>query len=103
LVLGALFAAWFFAFPYLAQFTDMPLGQALGYSWKIGRNNIGQIILYILLSIGLVILGTLLLLIGLAVTIPLIVGIQFFFVRSIFPTEEKQEWDFMNTQQPAEY
>jgi uncharacterized membrane protein len=101
--IGLVFGIWFFAYPYLVQFTDMPLMDALRLSWKIGRNNIGQLILFLLLAIALTILGTMLLLIGLTVTIPLIMGVQFFFLRSIFPEQQESEkWDFMNQPSPME-
>ncbi|MBL7710856.1 MAG: hypothetical protein JNL13_00255 [Chitinophagaceae bacterium] len=103
LLLGVLFAVWLFAYPYLVQFTDMPLTEALRLSWKIGRNNIGQLILFLVLAIALTLLGAMLLLIGLAVTTPLIMGVQFYFLRSIFPEQqEPEQWDFMNQPSPME-
>ncbi len=97
LAVGLFFMVWFFAYPYIVLYTDMPLMDAMRLSWKIGRNNIGQLILFVLLGIGLSILGTLCLLIGLTVTIPLMFGAQFFFLRSILPSQDDQQWDFMNS------
>lgn len=86
-----------FAYPFIIQFTDLPLMDCLKLSMKIGRNNIGQIILYTILAFGLIILGIIAFLIGLAIVLPLLVGIQYYFMRNLFPLEEiKQEWDFMN-------
>jgi len=85
---------------YLAQFQDLSLSQRLSLSWKIGRSNAGQLFLFLLLALLVVILGTLALLIGLLVAIPVIVGMQYYFLRSMFPEEERQpEWDFMKNNQ----
>lgn len=86
-----------FAYSFLLQFTDMPFMTALKTSWKIGRNNVGQIIIFALIAIGLSILGTMALLIGLAVTIPLLAGTQYYFLNSMMPQieSETEQWDFM--------
>ncbi|MDI9319894.1 MAG: hypothetical protein QM530_05390 [Phycisphaerales bacterium] len=86
-----------FAYSFLLQFTDMPFMTALKTSWKIGRNNVGQIIIFALIATGLSILGTMALLIGLAVTTPLLVGIQYHFLNSMMPQieSETEQWDFM--------
>lgn len=84
-----------FAYSFLLQFTDMPFMTALKTSWKIGRNNVGQIIIFALIAIGLSILGTMALLIGLAVTIPLLAGTQYHFLNSMMPQTETEQWDFM--------
>lgn len=92
-VVMLLLAIWLFAYPFIIQFTDLSYGEALKLSWKIGRNNIGHLILFVLLAIGLSILGFLCLGIGLAVTSALIIGVQFYFLRSMFAAGDTQ-WDF---------
>lgn len=99
-VIGLILSVFFFAYPFLVQYTELPLMDALRKSFQIGRNNVGQIILYFILSFGLMILGFMALGIGIVVTIPLIVGTQYYFMRSIIPDEnnaETSQWDFMNS------
>lgn len=86
-----------FAYPYIIQFTELSYGDALKYSFKIGRNNIGQVIVFAFVATGLAILGFLCLGIGLLFTIPLITGAQYYFLKDMIADEEPKEeqWDFM--------
>ncbi|XZF13708.1 hypothetical protein ACTHGU_18155 [Chitinophagaceae bacterium MMS25-I14] len=92
-----------FAYGYLVQFTDHSYTDCLKMSWNIGKNNIGSIIVFCLLAMGISIIGTLLCCIGLLAAIPLIMGIQYYFLDSMFPKKDKiQEWDFMQQMPPGE-
>jgi uncharacterized membrane protein len=89
-----------FAFMFIVQFKDLSIGDSLKLSWQVGKNNVGEILLFVLLAIGIVILGAIALIIGLFVAMPVIVGIQYYFLRSIFPDIASQEWDVLNPNQP---
>jgi uncharacterized membrane protein len=90
-----------FAFMFLVQFKDMPAIDALKLSFKIGKENPGQIVVFALLAIGVAILGLLALFIGLLIAIPVIVGMQYYLIRSIYPAAEKTQWDFMRNEPVA--
>ena len=83
-----------FSYLFLLCFKKSSIGEALSLSWRIGVANFGSLLLFALLAIGISILGLLCLGVGLLVAIPLIIGMQYYFLRSIFP-EEKDDWDFM--------
>lgn len=86
-----------FAYPYIIQFTELSFTEALTYSFKIGRNNIGQVILFAFVAVGLSILGLVLCGVGLLFTIPIIVATQYYFLHDMISDEEPEEskWDFM--------
>lgn len=89
----------FFAYPFIIQYTELSISDSLKYSFKIGRNNIGQIIIFAFLAMGLSILGLLFLGIGLAVAIPLIMLTQYYFLHNIIIADSaEKEWDFLNQQ-----
>ncbi|WP_344822497.1 hypothetical protein [Rurimicrobium arvi] len=95
-VVSIIFGIWFFAYFFLLQFTEMSYSEALKASWKIGRNNIVQLIAFVLLSIGLSLLGVLVLIIGLAVTFPLLIATQYHFMRNFVPESSgEDDWDIM--------
>jgi hypothetical protein len=90
---------WFFGYFFLIQYTDMRYSECMRVSWKIGRNNFIQLIAFFFLSIGLSMLGALVLLIGLSVTMPLLVATQYHFLRNFVPENSReQEWDMMKDQ-----
>jgi uncharacterized membrane protein len=89
-----------FALLFLVQFRDMSVGAALKLSMAVGRENPGQIILFILLAAGIVILGALACGVGLLAAMPMVYGMQYFMLRSIFPTNEAASWDFMRDDTP---
>lgn len=86
----------FFAFPYVLQFTKMPIGEAIKYSLKIGRNNIGQMVLFALLAVGLSIIGLIFCGLGLLITFPLIFGTQYYFLKDMIAekSDSDSEWNF---------
>lgn len=86
-----------FAFPYIIQFTDLSFSESLSYSFKIGRNNIGQVVLFAFVALGLSILGLVLCGIGLLITIPLVVATQYYFLHDMISEKEPDvaQWDFM--------
>ncbi len=93
-----------FAFLFLLQFRDYSIGEALRTSIAVGRENVGAIIWFVIISIGLSILGFLACGLGLLIAVPLIYGMQFHMLRSIFPNEESNQWDFMSDkQQPNDF
>lgn len=95
------FSLAFFAFPFVMQFTDLSLGQAINYSLKIGRNNIGQMIIFAFLAIGLFLLGLLFCGIGLLVTFPMIFGTQYYFLKDMIIAREEP---YISTQEaPQQY
>lgn len=88
-----------FAYPFLVLFTDMPLTEALSKSIRIGRANMGQIFLFFLMAIGIALLGCLALGIGLTVSIAVLTGTQYYFMKSMLPSAgEADRWDFMKQQ-----
>ena len=93
-----LLAIFTFAFMFIMQFRDLPLAESLKMSIRIGGDNIGKIVVFAFLSLGVAILGLLALFIGLLVAIPLIVGTQYYLLRSIFPIDETGKWDFIATE-----
>ena len=102
LVVGAILGIVLFGYTYLLQFTEHSYTDCLKMSWNIGKKNAGSIIVFFLLSIALSMLGTLACCVGLLVTIPLVMGIQYYFLDSMFPQEDKmQQWDFMQQMPPA--
>lgn len=86
-----------FAYPYIIQFTDLSFTEALNYSFKIGRNNIGQVVLFAFVAVGLSILGLILCGVGLLFTIPIIIATQYYFLHDMISDDEPEEakWDFM--------
>lgn len=86
-----------FAFPYIIQFTDLSYSEALSYSFKIGRNNIGQVVLFAFVAVGLSIVGLVFCGIGLLITIPLIIATQYYFLHDMISEKEPEvaQWDFM--------
>jgi hypothetical protein len=85
-----------FSYLFLLCFQDHSVGYALVLSWKIGVANFGSLLLFTLSSIGIALLGVLALVIGLLVAVPLIIGMQYYFLRSIYPEQPaEEEWDFM--------
>jgi uncharacterized membrane protein len=72
-----------FAYQYIIQFTELSYFDALKYSFKIGRNNIGQVVIFAFVALFLMILGGLLLGMGLFFTIPLIVATQYYFLQDM--------------------
>ncbi len=86
-----------FAYPYIIQFTDLSYTEALNYSFKIGRNNIGQVVLFAFVAVGLSILGLILCGVGLLFTIPIIIATQYYFLHDMISDDEPEEtkWDFM--------
>jgi uncharacterized membrane protein len=72
-----------FAYSFIIQFTELSFTDALKYSFKIGRNNIGQVIIFAFVSLGLAVLGTLFCGVGLLFTIPLIMAIQYYFLKDM--------------------
>lgn len=85
-----------FAYVFILQYKDLGIGESLKLSIAVGRENLGHIIVFVLLVIGLVILGFLACFVGLLVVVPLIYGMQYHMLRSIFPDEQKEHWDFMD-------
>jgi uncharacterized membrane protein len=91
-----LFFIYTFGVLYLTQFRDMSLSESLSMSWKIGKANAGKLFLFGLLATGISLLGLMALVVGLLIAIPVISGMQYYFLRSMFPDERQQEqWDFM--------
>jgi uncharacterized membrane protein len=84
-----------FALLFLVQFRDMSIGESLKLSMAVGRENVPQIIVFILLAIGIIILGALACFVGLLVAVPMVYGMQYYLLRSIFPFDEASRWDFM--------
>lgn len=86
-----------FAYPFIIQFTELSFTDALKYSFKIGRNNIGQAIVFAFVSLGLAILGTIFCGIGLLFTIPLIMATQYYFLKDMIadntPIQSEGQWD----------
>ncbi len=95
LIVGVLFLMLNFAFMFLILFNDLSIGDALKLSWAVGVKNIGQLIVFCLLAFGVALLGTLALVVGLLVAVPVIVGMQYYFLKNIFPDNKAEEWDFM--------
>ncbi len=91
-----------FSYLFLLCFGDHQIGYTLGLGWRVGYANIGSILVFALLALGIAILGILCLLVGLLVAMPVIVGIQYYFMRSIFPLQQDEEWDFMKDYPPAQ-
>jgi hypothetical protein len=86
-----------FAYSFIIQFTELSFTDALKYSFKIGRNNIGQVIIFAFLSLGLAVLGTLFCGVGLLFTIPLIMAIQYYFLKDMIADntpQPQEQWDF---------
>jgi hypothetical protein len=86
-----------FAYSFIIQFTEMSFTDALKYSFKIGRNNIGQVIIFAFVSLGLAILGTIFCGVGLLFTIPLIMATQYYFLKDMIADNTPQpegQWDF---------
>jgi hypothetical protein len=86
-----------FAYSFIIQFTEMSFTDALKYSFTIGRNNIGQVIIFAFVSLGLAILGTLFCGVGLLFTIPLIMAIQYYFLKDMIADntpQPQEQWDF---------
>jgi hypothetical protein len=83
-----------FAFFFLIQFSDIPVMEALKLSFRIGKENFGRITVFLFLAIGVIILGVLALLLGVLVAIPLVIGMQYYMMRSIIPADETGKWDF---------
>lgn len=101
LVGGILLAVFTFGFMFIVQFRNMSLMESLKLSFRIGRENFGQIIVFALLSIGVVLLGLLAIVLGLLIAVPLVIGMQYYLLRSILPTkEEASQWDFMRGDAP---
>jgi hypothetical protein len=90
-----------FAFTFLVQFRDLTIVESLKLSMRVGRENIGEIILFALVGFGVMLLGALALIIGLLVAFPVVFGMQYYMVRSIFPVEEVNKWDFMEGTEPG--
>lgn len=91
-----------FSYLFLLCFSDHQIGYTLGLSWRVGYANIGSILVFALLALGIFILGILSLLVGLLVAVPVIIGMQYYFMRSIFPIRQEEEWDFMKEYPSAE-
>jgi hypothetical protein len=90
-----------FAFMFIVQFRDMPLVDAFKLSFRIGRENPAQLVIFLFLVLGVVLLGLLAIFIGLLIAIPVIVGMQYYLMRSIFPVAENNQWDFMRNDPAA--
>ncbi|MBS1615151.1 MAG: hypothetical protein JST06_03435 [Bacteroidetes bacterium] len=84
-----------FGFIFIVQFRNLSIGASLRLSMAIGRENLGHIIVFVLLAFGLSLLGALACIVGLFVAVPLIYGMQYHMLRSIFPDEPDEQWDFM--------
>lgn len=99
LLIAVLLGVWFFAYFFLIQYTNLRYSECMRASWKIGRNNFVQLFAFFLLSIGLSLMGAMALLIGLAVTMPLLVATQYHFLRNFVPEDGRDEdWDIMKDQ-----
>jgi hypothetical protein len=92
---GFLYMILSFGYFYCVYFLRLSSSQALRQSWNLGKQNIGSLLLFLLLGLGIAILGTLALLIGLLVAIPVIAGTQYYFLQSMFPQDSNADWDFM--------
>lgn len=90
-----LLAIFSFALMFLAQFRDLPIMDALKTSFRIGKENFGQIIFFALLAIGVLIAGAVALVISLLISIPLVFGMQYYMIGSLMPVESEEPWDFM--------
>lgn len=94
------FFVFTFAFYFLLLKQDMGVGETLSASLRFGSKYFGPILLWLLLAMGLIIAGALACGLGLLVTVPLIVGTQYFFMASIFPDAKQAVWDFEQTPGP---
>jgi len=96
IILSFLLLILSFSYLFLIYFKDYNPMQALSTSWAVGKQNAGPIILFVFIAIGVSILGVLALLIGIIVAIPVILGMQYFYLRDIFPDDSAvEEWDIM--------
>jgi len=80
---------------FIVQFKDLSIGESLKLSMAVGRENVPQLIAFVLLAVGVIILGALACFVGLLVAVPLVYGMQYYMLRSIFPVDDPGEWDFM--------
>lgn len=101
-LLLVILGVWFFAYFFLIQYTELRYSECMRASWKIGRNNFVQLVAFFFLSLALSMLGAMLLLIGLAVTMPLLVATQYHFMRNFVPENGRdEEWDILRDQPSA--
>lgn len=95
-----IFFVFTFALYFLLLKKDMSIGETLSATLRFGSKHFGQIMLWMLFAIGLFIAGAIPCGIGLLVTLPLIVGMQYFFLTSIYPDAKREVWDFEQTPGP---
>jgi len=100
LIFGFVLGVFSFSLSFLLLTTDKSMGETLRLSWKTGWQNLGGIILWALLAIGLYFIGMIALIIGVLVTMPLIFGTRYFFLRSRFPGTA-ENWD-LETHPPSD-
>lgn len=99
-ILAFVYFMFTFSVLYLTQFRELSISECLSLSWKIGKKNAGQLLVFLVLAIGISLLGVLALGIGLFVATPVILGMHYYFLSSMFPEATRQpEWDFMKTGQ----
>lgn len=83
-----------FSYLFIVCFRDQNLGDVIKLSWQAGITNIGSLLLIALVALGIALLGMLALFVGLLVAIPVIIGMQYYFLKSIFPIQDENNWDF---------
>lgn len=94
LLVGLLYTIATFAFHYLLLKRDLPLGETMATSARTGFRIVGPILLFALLALGLFFVGTIACGVGLLITIPLIIGTQYFMLQDVFPDPAQNNWDF---------